>query len=98
MRLVRQAAGHAHAAREPGVEASDAVSVHGAGIRTHVHETRDLQRRQVHPARRLERGCRPGGGFKLANGVVVPPDGTGGIILPNGARCASDGNRGYLCP
>ena len=21
-----------------------------------------------------------------------------GIILPNGARCVSDGNRGYLCP
>jgi hypothetical protein len=28
----------------------------------------------------------------------VRPDGTGGIILPNGARCVSDGNRGYLCP
>ena len=39
-----------------------------------------------------------GGGFTLANREVVRPDGTGGIILPNGARCVSDGNRGYLCP
>ncbi len=32
------------------------------------------------------------------DGRYALPDGTGGIILPNGARCVSDGNRGYLCP
>jgi hypothetical protein len=33
----------------------------------------------------------PSWGLMLSNGVLVPPDGTGGIILPNGAKCVSDG-------
>jgi hypothetical protein len=40
----------------------------------------------------------PNGEFTISTGAYIPPDGAGGIILPNGARCISDSARGYFCP